>query len=66
MKHTKNEYRKLTKSMDKEGLKEELDNLNLQLFKGRFLGAQGTNPYEKGKFPMSLIKWKKAVISSLL
>ena len=60
-KHTKNNYKKEIETMSKEDLLNEVNKLNKDLIKARYIINQKQNPFKGGQFPISLIKWKRAI-----
>lgn len=62
-KHTKNQFKSKIRQMDYHELMKEYNDLNLQIIKGRFEISTGGNPYHKGKYPMKILKWKKALVN---
>jgi len=68
-KHTKNEFKKKIKGQSFNDLQKEIQDINLELQKGRILKYKGINPYgtnqDKG-FDMRMLRYKKSVINQEL
>jgi len=65
-KKTKNNFKKQIKGMNKENLEKALADINLEFQKANNERSKGVNPYDKGKFLLKLMRWKRTQIINML
>ena len=61
-KHTKNEFKRNIKNMPYNELLKEYNDINLQILKASNMSSKAQNPYDKGQYPVKLLKWKKGLL----
>lgn len=66
MAYTKNQYKRKIRDMKYQELIKEFNDLNLTLLKARTESARSGNPYDKGQWPVKLIKWKFKIVNQEL
>jgi hypothetical protein len=61
-KHTRNLFKDKVRRMDYNELLNQYNDLNIEILKARNLSSTNQNPYQAGRFPVKLLKWKRGLI----